>query len=379
MLLFEPLQIRGVTLPNRIVVSPMCQYSYTNGMANDWLFVHLGSRAVGGAGVVIAEASAVLPEGRISPYDLGIWSDAHADALAPAARFIKSQRSVPAIQIAHAGRKASTRRPWEGGEAAPVDEGGWREVHAPSAKPFSDTYPKPTALTKAGIQRIVAAFGEAAARAAQAGFELIEIHSAHGYLLHEFLSPLTNERTDEYGGDLHSRARALYEVVAAVRQRIPEKIALFVRVSATDWVPGGLKVEDVVEVAKRLKGMGVDVIDCSSGGTVPGAHIPFGPGYQTPFAQRIRAEADIKTAAVGMIIEPAQAEHILRSGQADVVLLAREMLRDPYWPMHAAQALGVHANWPIQYLRAAPAGSKARPEITNQTSSAEEARLVGAR
>lgn len=360
MTLFEPYAIRGVTLPNRIVVSPMCQYSYDNGMANDWLFVHLGSRAVGGAGLIIAEASAIVPEGRISPRDLGIWSDAHAEALAPVTRFIRQQKSTPGIQLAHAGRKASTLPPSEGDATAPPEKGGWPNVFAPSAIPFSDKYPQPRELTVEQIQQIVSAFGDAAARAVAAGFQLIEIHSAHGYLLHEFLSPLSNRRQDSYGGSLENRSRALRQVVQSVRERIPDSMPLFVRVSATDWVEGGLTIDEVIEVAKQLRLLGVDVIDCSSGGNVPGAKVPLGAGYQTPFAERIRREAGIPTAAVGLITGPEQAEHILNTGQADLILLARKLLRDPYWPLHAAEKLGVTGYWPVQYLRAAPHGSKAR-------------------
>jgi 2,4-dienoyl-CoA reductase-like NADH-dependent reductase (Old Yellow Enzyme family) len=366
MSLFTPFPLRGVTLPNRIGVSPMCQYSCVDGFANDWHFVHLGSRAVGGAGLVIAEATAVVPEGRISPQDLGLWTDAHAEPLSRIAHFVAGQGSVPGIQLAHAGRKSSTKRPWEGDGAATPEEGGWTEVFAPSAIPFSEKYPRPKALTIAGIQRIVGAFSECAARAVKAGFRLIEIHAAHGYLLHEFLSPLTNHRTDEYGGSLENRSRALSEVVTAVRARIPEGMPLFVRVSVTDWAEGGLVPEDVIEVARQLKSLGVDLIDCSSGGAVPEQKITIGPGYQTGFAERVRSQADIPTAAVGMITSSTQAEHILTTGQADMVLLAREELRDPYWPLHAAKKLGVATSWPIQYLRAAPRGSEPRQPLVVQ-------------
>ena len=338
----------------------MCQYSCVDGFANDWHVVHLGSRAVGGAGLVIAEATAVLPEARISPQDLGLWTDAHAEPLSRIARFIAGQGSVPGIQLAHAGRKSSTLRPWEGDRAATLEEDGWTPVVAPSPVAFSEKYPMPVELDSAGIQRIVQAFSTCAKRAVSAGFQLMEIHSAHGYLLHEFLSPLSNHRADQYGGSLDNRARALREVAAAVRASIPDAMPLFVRVSATDWAEGGLVPDDVVEVARQLKALGVDVIDCSSGGAVPQQKIPVGPGYQTRFAERIRREAQISTAAVGMITNPAQAEHILATGQADMVLLAREELRDAYWPMHAAEALGVAASWPVQYLRAAPRGSDAR-------------------
>jgi 2,4-dienoyl-CoA reductase-like NADH-dependent reductase (Old Yellow Enzyme family) len=358
--LFSPFPIRGVTLPNRMGVSPMCQYSCVDGFATDWHFVHLGSRAVGGAGLVIVEATAVLPEARISPADLGLWSDAHAEPLARIAHFIREQGSVAGIQLAHAGRKASTKPPWEGDQTATPEEGGWTDVFAPSAIAFSERYLQPKALTREGISRVVTAFADTACRAVNAGFQLIEIHSAHGYLLHEFLSPLANKRTDEYGGTLENRARILRDVVSAVRSAIPDKMPVFVRVSATDWAEGGLTVEEVIEVARRLKPLGVDLIDCSSGGAVPHVRIPVAPGYQTGFAERIRREAEMPTAAVGMITSPAQADHILVTGQADMVLLAREALRDPYWPLRAAEALGHKAPWPIQYLRAAPAGSERR-------------------
>jgi 2,4-dienoyl-CoA reductase-like NADH-dependent reductase (Old Yellow Enzyme family) len=338
----------------------MCQYSYEDGLANEWLFVHLGSRAVGGAGLVMVEASAVVPEGRISPRDLGIWSDEHAERLSRAANFIASQKSVPAIQLAHAGRKASTYAPGLGDGFVSPTEGGWEEVYAPSPIPFDAKYAKPKELTTQGIRHVIEAFAQAAKRSIAAGFQLIEIHAAHGYLLHEFLSPVSNRRTDEYGGSLENRSRLLRETLTAVRGVIPDKTPLWVRVSATDWVPEGLSLDEVVEVVKDLKKLGADLIDCSSGGNVAGAKIPVGPGYQTPFAERIRRDAGIPTAAVGMITGAAQADHIIRTGQADVVLLAREMLRDPYWPMHAAAELGHTGHWPIQYLRAAPSGSAIR-------------------
>jgi 2,4-dienoyl-CoA reductase-like NADH-dependent reductase (Old Yellow Enzyme family) len=359
MSLFNPLTLRGVTLPNRIAVSPMCQYSCDNGFANDWHLVHLGSRAVGGAGLVFTEAAAVAPEGRISPQDLGIWDDKHAEALAPIVRFLKTQGSIPGIQLAHAGRKASTHRPWEGNDAVLPEQGGWTDVWAPSPIPFSADYVSPKELDRAGIDRIVKAFTDSAARSAGAGFEVVEIHAAHGYLLHEFLSPLSNKRADEYGGNIENRARMLKRVVSAVRERIPD-LALFVRLSVTDWVEGGLTVEESVEVARIAKQAGADLIDCSSGGSVPITSIPVGPGYQTPFAERIRREASVPTGAVGLITGPEQADHIIRTGQADIVLLAREMLRDPYWPLHAAEELNVKMSWPVQYLRAASKGSTAR-------------------
>jgi 2,4-dienoyl-CoA reductase-like NADH-dependent reductase (Old Yellow Enzyme family) len=358
--LFDPISIRDVTLPNRIVVSPMCQYSCANGFANDWHLVHLGSRAVGGAGVVMTEAAAVTPEGRISPEDLGIWSDDHIEFLARITRFIHSQGSVAGIQLAHAGRKASTYRPWDGNGAVPEGSGGWTNVVAPSAVSFADNYPMPEALTLEGIQSVVGAFVAAARRARDAGFRVIEIHAAHGYLLSEFLSPLANHRTDEYGGPLENRIRLLLEVVRAVRETWPESAPLFVRISATDWEEGGWTLDDSVALAKHLKDSSVDLVDCSSGGNVPPARIPVGPGYQTPFAERIRREANILTGAVGMITGPAQADHIIRTGQADVAIMAREFLRDPYWPLRAARELGYPVPWPVQYVRAAAHGTKAR-------------------
>ena len=358
--LFSPLQFRRITLPNRIAVSPMCQYSCEDGFATDWHLVHLGSRAVGGAGLIIMEATAVSPEGRISPGDHGIWRDAHVPMLRRITDFIHSQHTNAAIQLAHAGRKASTLPPSVGDGIATGNEGGWANVFAPSAIPFSDKYPMPIALDAAGIRKVVGDYAAATRRARDAGFDLIEIHSAHGYLLHEFLSPLSNHRTDEYGGSFENRIRTLLEVVEAVRSEWPEDRPLFVRISATDWAEGGWDADQSVALAKILKGRGVDLIDCSSGGLVQNAKIPIGPGYQVPFAERIRKEAGILTGAVGMITEASQADTIIRSEQADIVLLAREMLRDPYWPMHAAQALGQKTGWPVQYLRAAPKDSPAR-------------------
>jgi 2,4-dienoyl-CoA reductase-like NADH-dependent reductase (Old Yellow Enzyme family) len=358
--LFDALSIRDVTLPNRIVVSPMCQYSCTDGFANDWHLVHLGSRAVGGAGLVMTEATAVRPEGRISPEDLGIWRDDHIEFLSRITRFIHSQGSVAGIQLAHAGRKASTYRPWDGDGAVPEGSGGWANVVAPSAIPFSDNYAMPHALTREGIQSVIGAFAAAAHRAREAGFRVVEIHAAHGYLISEFLSPLANRRTDEYGGSFENRIRLLLEVVSAVRGRWPEGAPLFVRISATDWEEGGWTLEESVALAGHLKDAGVDLVDCSSGGNVPPARIPVGPGYQTPFAERIRREAKILTGAVGMITGPAQADHIIRTGQADVAIMAREFLRDPYWPLRAARALGYPVAWPVQYVRAAPHGARAR-------------------
>ena len=361
--LFDPLSIRDLTFANRLFVSPMCEYSSTDGYANDWHFVHLGSRAVGGAGLVFTEATAIVPEGRISPQDLGIWSDDHIAPLARIVRFIHQQGSVAGMQLAHAGRKASTYRPWEGHGKVPESAGGWRNVVAPSALPFADHYPMPQALTTDGIQEIVAAFAEAARRACEAGFRVIEIHAAHGYLIHEFLSPLSNRRQDDYGGSFENRTRLLCEVVAAVRSSWPEGAPLFVRISASDWVEGGWDIEQSVELARQLKETGVDLIDCSSGGNVAQAKIPVGPGYQTAFAAQIRREAGIMTGTVGMIVSSAQAEHIVATGQADAVIIAREFLRDPYWPLRAARELGQSISWPVQYLRAAPEGAQARVPV----------------
>ncbi|GGP24969.1 NADH:flavin oxidoreductase/NADH oxidase [Silvimonas amylolytica] len=360
--LFAPYPLRGITLPNRIVVSPMCEYSAVDGLANDWHLVHLGSRAVGGAGLIIQEATAVLPEGRISPEDLGLWNDEQIEPLARITRFISGQGSVPGIQLAHAGRKASTFSPWRGnGEVKPA-EGGWQVV-APSAVAFSSEYPQPVALDQAGIDNVIAAFAAATRRAVQAGYKVVEVHAAHGYLLHQFLSPLSNQRTDQYGGSLENRARLLLQVTHATRAALPDDLPLFVRISATDWVDGGWTAEESVVISRWLKEAGADLIDVSSGGSVPVAPIPVGPGYQTRFADQIRREASVATGAVGMIVEPAQADHIVRTGQADLVLLARELLRDPYWPLHAATALHTTTTWPEQYLRAAPKGSTPRTPV----------------
>jgi 2,4-dienoyl-CoA reductase-like NADH-dependent reductase (Old Yellow Enzyme family) len=350
--LFAPLQIRDVSLRNRIGVSPMCEYSSVDGFANDWHLVHLGSRAVGGAAMVMTEASAVLAEGRITPSDLGIWTDPHIPMLARIFRFIEEQGAVPAMQLAHAGRKASTSAPWNGGGALSESEEGWRPVLAPSALPFSPASITPEPLDEAGIARVVQAFGDAARRALEAGAKIVEIHSAHGYLLHEFLSPLSNTRSDRYGGSFENRTRLLREVVHAIRQIWPATLPLFVRISATDWADGGWTLEDSVCLAKQLRPLGVDLIDCSSGGAVPNVPIPAGPGFQVPFAERIRKEAGIPSAAVGMITSPEQADHILRTGQADMVFLARELLRDPYWPLRAADQLHRDGPWPKQYSRA---------------------------
>jgi 2,4-dienoyl-CoA reductase-like NADH-dependent reductase (Old Yellow Enzyme family) len=361
--LFDRLTIRDITFANRVFVSPMCEYSSADGHANDWHFVHLGSRAIGGAGLVLTEATAVLPEGRISPQDLGIWKDDHIEPLARIVRFIHEQGSVAGMQLAHAGRKASTYRPWDGQGTIPETEGGWSNVVAPSALAFADHYPTPQALSLDGIQKIVSAFAAAARRACEAGFRIIEIHAAHGYLIHEFLSPLSNRRTDAYGDSFENRTRILREVVAAVRGSWPEQGPLFVRISATDWVDGGWDIQQSVELARQLKELGADLIDCSSGGNVAQATIPVGPGYQTPFAERIRREANILTGAVGMITSPLQAEHIIGTGQADAVIMARELLRDPYWPLRAARKLGQPVSWPVQYVRAAPEGSQPRVAI----------------
>ncbi|MGA2880411.1 MAG: NADH:flavin oxidoreductase/NADH oxidase [Bryobacteraceae bacterium] len=350
--LFLPLQIRDVNFRNRIGVSPMCEYSSEDGFANDWHFVHLGSRAVGGAAMVMTEASAVRAEGRISPQDLGVWKDDHIPMLARIFRFIEEHGAIPAMQLAHAGRKASTAAPWNGGGALSEAEQGWRPIFAPSAMPFSPKSPTPEPLDEKGIARVVRAFAEAAKRAREAGAKIVEIHSAHGYLLHEFLSPLSNTRTDCYGGSFENRTRILREVVQAVRGTWPTSLPLFVRISATDWVEGGWTIEDSVGLAKQLQPLGVDLIDCSSGGAVPNVSIPAGAGYQVPFAEKVRKEAGIRTAAVGMITAPEQADRIVRTGQADMVFLARELLRDPYWPLRAADELGQNGPWPKQYLRA---------------------------
>jgi 2,4-dienoyl-CoA reductase-like NADH-dependent reductase (Old Yellow Enzyme family) len=350
--LFQPITFRSLTARNRIAVSPMCQYSSVDGYATDWHVVHLGSRAVGGAGIVIAEATAVVPEGRISPGDLGIWSDDHLEGLRRVTRVIRDNGAIAAIQLAHAGRKASAARPWDGGRQLPLDAGGWTTV-APSAEPFHPTDRPPHALTLEGIAAVRAAFEAATHRALAAGFEIIELHAAHGYLFHEFLSPLSNHRTDAYGGSFENRTRLLREVTQAVRAIVPESLPLFVRLSGTDWADGGWDADQTVALSRELKALGVDLIDCSSGGLTRAQQIPDAPGYQVPFAARVRREAGIASGAVGRITEPTQAEAILAAGEADLILLARELLRDPYWPIHAAKALGVPAPWPIQYVRAA--------------------------
>lgn len=351
--LFTPLQQRSITLPNRIVVSPMCQYTSTDGHASDWHLVHLGSRAIGGAGIVMTEAAAVSPEARITPGDLGIYSDDHIPMLSRITAFLKEHGSIPAIQLAHAGRKASMVPPWEKSHTATVAEGGWTNVVAPSALRFHDEYPLPQALDRAGMNKILADFTAATHRAAAAGFLLAEVHAAHGYLAHEFLSPLSNTRTDEYGGSLTNRARFPLEIIRAVRSAFPEHLPVWVRVSATDWVDGGLTPDEIVEFARLVKAEGIDLLDVSSGGNDPRQQIPLGPGYQVAFADRIRRETGLATGAVGMITSPTQADQIIRTGQADVVLLARKLLREPYWPLRAADELHQPASWPVQYERAA--------------------------
>jgi 2,4-dienoyl-CoA reductase-like NADH-dependent reductase (Old Yellow Enzyme family) len=366
--LFSPFQLRSVAFANRIGVSPMCQYSSQDGFATDWHLVHLGARAQGGAGLVTLEASAVTPEGRISPGDLGIWKDDHIPALARIAQFIQSQGARAGIQLAHAGRKASMSPPFVGERLVPPTEGGWQPV-APSALAFSPTYAVPQALDRAGIEATIEAFRQAAGRALAAGFDFVEIHAAHGYLVHEFLSPLANHRSDAYGGSFENRARLALEVVDAVRAEWPTHLPLLVRISATDWTDGGWNIDESVQLAHLLRDHGADLIDVSSGGQVPNAKIPIGPGYQVGFAARIRREANIPTAAVGMITDPAQANGIVANGEADLVFLAREMLRDPYWPLHAAAALGETASWPAQYLRAAPQHAPARSPVMRPSSS----------
>ena len=357
--LFDPLSIRGITLQNRIAVSPMCQYSSDDGFANDWHLVHLGSRASGGASLVFTEATAVTAEGRISPEDLGIWKDEHVEFLSRIVKFLKSQGTVPGMQIAHAGRKGSTQRPWVGSSKVTLADGGWVPI-APSAVAFSDTYPMPRAMTKEDIRGVVDAFAAAARRALEAGFQVLEIHSAHGYLAHEFYSPLSNFRQDEYGGSFENRTRIGREIVTAVRKVWPDHLPLFIRISATDWKEGGWDLDQAVELARQLKPLGVDLVDCSSAGLVVDQKIVAGPGFQVPFAERIRRDANIPTATVGLIETKEQVADILAKNQADLVLMAREFLRDPYWPLRAARELGHKISWPAQYLRAAPPETPAR-------------------
>ena len=349
--LFDSLTIRGVTFRNRIAVSPMCEYSSRDGFANDWHLVHLGCRAVGGAGLVMTEAAAVEPRGRISPADLGLWKDEHLEMLARIAGFIREQGAVAGIQLAHAGRKGSTRVPWEGGALIPVSEGGWPTL-APSPVAFRMTEPAPVELSRPEIYSIIEAFEAATRRAATAGFQVVEIHAAHGYLINEFLSPLANRRADEYGGGFDGRTRFALEVAEAVRGAWPDSLPLFIRISAVDWVAEGWRVEDSAKLARRLQPLGVDLVDCSSGGLVPYAKVQPGPGYQVAFADHIRRETGILTGAVGMITDPQQADGIIRKGQADIVLLARQFLRDAYWPLHAAKELQAQVEVPRQYRRA---------------------------
>jgi 2,4-dienoyl-CoA reductase-like NADH-dependent reductase (Old Yellow Enzyme family) len=376
--LFSPIACRSITLPNRVAVSPMCQYSAVDGLANDWHLVHLGSRAVGGAGLVMAEATAVLPEGRITPNDLGLWNDEQIAPLARIVTFLHEQGAHAGIQLAHAGRKASRSSPFDpaGERLLGVEEGGWSNVVAPSSIPFAGAYADPHAMDAAAVATVKRAFVEAAGRALTAGFDIVEIHAAHGYLFHEFLSPLSNHRTDRYGGSFENRTRLLIETVDAVRTVWPAHLPLFVRVSATDWAEGEIStaihtatpldaatswtLEQSIALARVLKEHNVDLVDCSSGGNLAKANIVTGPGYQTPFAEAIRREAGIPTAAVGQITDAEQAERIVASGQADLVLLAREFLRDPYWPLHAADTLHAEMTWPAQYLRAAHRATQPR-------------------
>ncbi|HLU76505.1 MAG TPA: NADH:flavin oxidoreductase/NADH oxidase [Burkholderiales bacterium] len=352
--LFSPFRLRDTLFRNRAFVSPMCQYSAEDGLPNEWHYVHLGSRAVGGAGLVMVEATAVSPAGRISPGDTGIWNDAQRDRFQRISSFIEAQGAVSAIQLAHAGRKASTAAPWDGGAPLEREQGGW-DCLAPSALPFDKNWPTPIEMTKADIDATVERFREAAVRSLDAGFQVVEVHMAHGYLLHEFLSPLANRRGDEYGGSLENRMRFPLAVTRAVREVWPEHRPVFVRISATDWLDGGWDLEQSLVLARELRNLGVDLIDCSTGGVAPGAKIPVGPGYQVRFAETIRAEVGIATGAVGLITKPRQAEQIVATEQADVVFLARELLRDPYWPLRAAHALKADVHWPKQYERARPA------------------------
>lgn len=351
--LFSQLTLRGLTVKNRVFVSPMCQYSANDGMAGAWHQVHYGAMAVGGSGLVMLEATGVAPEGRISPFDLGLWTDRQAQTLAPIARFIREQGAVAAIQLAHAGRKASTAAPWDGGGPLDAAQGGWLPL-APSAQPFTSAHPKPKEMLGTEIEDLVTHFTNAARRALEAGFQVAEVHMAHGYLLHEFLSPLTNRRKDEYGGSLENRARLPLAVAKAVRELWPQDLPVFVRISATDWVDGGWDLTQSIQLAKWLKEIGIDLIDCSTGGLTADAKIPAAPGFQTPFATDLRRAAGIAVGTVGLITDPAQAEHILVTGQADAVFLGRELLRDPHWPLRAAQALGSEPAWPRQYQRAKP-------------------------
>jgi 2,4-dienoyl-CoA reductase-like NADH-dependent reductase (Old Yellow Enzyme family) len=351
--LFSTFKVRSLEFRNRIFVSPMCQYSATDGVPNDWHLVHLGSRAVGGAALVIVEATGVTAEGRISPGDLGIWNTTHVEAFKRITSFITAQGAVPGIQLAHAGRKSSTPLQWLGERSLHADEGGWLPV-APSPIAFGEGYATPHELSKSEIATLVTRFVEATRRALAAGFKVIEIHMAHGYLLHEFLSPLSNYRKDEFGGDLEGRMNFPLQVAQAVRKSWPSELPLFVRISASDWAEGGWDLEQSIKFVRKLREMEIDLIDCSSGGNIRGVKIPLGPGYQVPFASAIRKEAGIATGAVGLITEPQQAEDILQRGDADAIIMARAFLKDPYWPLHAANVLGVDFPWPTQYLRAKP-------------------------
>ena len=357
--LFDSLKLRDIVLPNRIGLPPMCQYSAHDGVAADWHFVHYGTRATGGAGLMIVEATAVTAEGRISPGDLGLWNDGQIEPLARIARFAGEHGTVAAVQLAHAGRKAGIGLGWQEQRSLRADEGGWATV-APSALSFGPGYDVPQALDETGIRAVIDQFAAAARRARDAGFPIVEIHAAHGYLLHQFLSPLSNQRTDEWGGSFENRTRLVREVARTVRAEWPERLPLLIRLSATDWVEGGWNIEETVALCRSLKELGIDLVDVSTAGLLPTAKIPVGPGFQTEFAGRGRHEADLPVAAGGMITSPAQADHIVRSGQADMVLLGRELLRNPYWPLAAARELGQPASWPKQYLRAAPAGSTGR-------------------
>jgi len=351
--LFTPLRLRSVELRNRIALSPMCQYAARDGRPGDWHLVHLGSRALGGVGLVIVEATAVVPEGRITPADLGLWSD---DQIAPFRRitgFLAEHGAVPGIQLAHAGRKAATDLPWRGGRPLPAGAGGWQTV-APSPLPFDDDWPEPRQLTAEECAGLPASFAAAAVRARDAGFRLVELHFAHGYLVHQFLSPLSNRRGDGWGGDLAGRTRLAGAIVAAVRAAWGEELPLLVRISATDWAEGGWDLASSIALARELAGRGVDLVDCSSGGLVPRARVPVAPGYQVPFAEAIRRDAGVATGAVGLVTEPEQAEAIVAAGQADLVLLGRQLLREPHWPLRAAAALGAETRWPERYLRAKP-------------------------
>jgi len=351
--LFSPFEMRSLTFRNRIFVAPMCQYSCVDGVPDEWHLVHLGSRAVGGAALVMAEATAVAPDGRISPSDCGLWNDQQAEAFAPIARFISRQGAVPAIQLGHAGRKASTQPPWLGGGTVTEKNGGWQPC-APSPLAFSTDTPVPSELSKSQLNELCAQFATAAERSLQAGFQVVEVHMAHGYLLHQFLSPLSNKRQDEFGGSLENRIRFPLQVAQQVRDLWPAELPVMVRISACDWVEGGWDLAQSLQLCRELKKLGIDLIDCSSGGLVADAIIPAAPGFQVPFAEQIREQVGIATGAVGLITEAEQAEQIVSSGQADVVLLARELLRNPYWPLQATHQLKAEQPWPVQYERAKP-------------------------